>query len=409
MEIGVKFKPNTSYDDKYSILPLINGREEDSIGNDVLIIYTPMTNYDEISNILLSLPFIEQIEQPVERSFNFIPSEALFPQQWHLANTSVGMGVETLWANNITGNGTYVVNTDTGCFHHEDLIDNFGIVPNETLVGRVDSNGNGYKNDYYGWNFYTGNNCLFYNVPPYTYVYNGVTYTSQPTTHGTNTSGVIAAKGNGIGVCGVAPDAKIITAVILDNRGKFVDSFAAAKAINYAVSLKASGLNIVAINMSWGGLGTSFVEGSAISEANTAGILCVCAAGNSTANTDTTPHYPSCLSYPNIISVGAIDSTGAIATYSNYGATTVDLFAPGSGILTTHTTGYGQAATSAYAFCNGTSFAAPCVSGAIALYKSKYPSKTAAEVKAAILNNVTVSSTYSGKCVTGGRLNVRNF
>lgn len=393
MEIGIQFKSNTSYVDKYSILPVINGREDESITDTVMIIYTPLMDYDEVCEILLNFPFIEKIEQSFIRTNLFVSSDPLLSTQWHLG-AFPGINAIDTWARNITGEGVYIVNTDTGCFLHDDLIDNFGIIPNETKVGRVDSNFNGYKNDYYGWNFYAANNVLCNNVA------------LDDNLHGTQTSGVMVAKNNTIGIAGVAPYAKVINTVIFDNRGKYVDSFAAAKAINYAISLKNSGLNIVAINLSWGGLGYSFVEAAAIAQANSSEILCICAAGNSATNTDNIPHYPSGLPYDNIISVGATDRFSNIASYSNYGSTTVDLFAPGSSINTTSAIRQGIDSASSYKSVNGTSFAAPIVSGAIALYRSKYPNKTAAQTKFEIMGAVTVTDTFSGKCVSGGSLNI---
>lgn len=402
MEIAIQFKPNTSYSDKYSIFPILNAREDDTINDDFMIIWTPLEDYEEIERILQEFSFIERIEKSVQRKSTFVSTDPSLSSQWHLSNTAPGMGAVTAWNNgNVGSNNVYVAVFDTGCFRHDDLIDNFGIVPNETMTGRVDSNQNGYKNDYYGWNFYAGNNVIFTNPQ-----------NDNPTNkHGTYCSGIIGAKGNVIGGVGVCWNVSLIQVVVFNNVGSGASNFDIARGINYVIGLKNAGMNIVAINMSYSSSEYSFIEASAINSAKAAGILCVCAAGNDGINIDTTPRYPAAYPYDNIISVGAITSTGAIADYSNFGATSVDLFAPGSGIYTTRSLRGASPAilTSDYIAVDGTSYAAPCVTGAAALYKSKYPSATYSQIRTAILNAVTTDATYTGKCVTGGYLNVRTF
>ncbi|HOI50153.1 MAG TPA: S8 family serine peptidase, partial [Prolixibacteraceae bacterium] len=102
-------------------------------------------------------------------------------------------------------------------------------------------------------------------------------------------------------------------------------------------------------------------------------------------------------------------STGALSSSSNYGATTVDLGAPGSGIYSTVPKKSGKNIVSGYANYSGTSMATPHVSGAVALYASTHPGASASDIKIAILGSATPTSSLSGKCVTGGRLNVSNF
>src|SRR5438132_4193995 len=126
-----------------------------------------------------------------------------------------------------------------------------------------------------------------------------------------------------------------------------------------------------------------------------AGILFVCAAGNGDSsgnglNNDTTPEYPanydttkgtsteSAASYNSVIAVAAIDSGGNLAPFSNYGATTVHLGAPGVSILST-------LPLSTYGYMSGTSMATPHVTGAAALYASTHPTATAAQIRSAIL------------------------
>ena len=145
----------------------------------------------------------------------------------------------------------------------------------------------------------------------------------------------------------------------------------------------------------------------AISRANARNILFIAAAGNGGNdgvgdNNDAVASYPSNYNLPNIIAVAAITSSGAKSSFSNYGATTVDLGAPGSGIIST-------TAFNSYSSYSGTSMATPHVTGAAALYKASNLSASAAQVKAAILNNVIATPSLAGKCVSGGRLNVSGF
>ncbi|MFM7785198.1 MAG: S8 family serine peptidase, partial [Gammaproteobacteria bacterium] len=132
-----------------------------------------------------------------------------------------------------------------------------------------------------------------------------------------------------------------------------------------------------------------------------------------TLNCETSSCYPAEYPNANVIAVASITNTGAISSFSNYGATTIDIGAPGSAIWSTVpvSSGRGKTATvvSGYASYNGTSMATPHVSGAAALYKALNPTATAAQVKAAILNSATSTSSLSGKTVTGGRLNVSGF
>jgi subtilisin family serine protease len=309
------------------------------------------------------------------------------------------------WAAGKTNCGdVYVGIIDEGYMHtHDDLAANAGKNPGEIAGDGVDNDVNGYVDDVYGWDFDGNNNTVFDGVGD---------------DHGTHVAGTIGAVGgNGKGVAGVCWNVKLLSAKFLGARGGTTAN--AIKAVDYFTDLKTRNeLNIVATNNSWGGGGFSEGLYQAIERANAADILFVAAAGNGGSdgvgdNNDDTPNYPSNYPNANIIAVAAIDSKGALASFSNYGATTVEIGAPGSGIWSTvpKSSGKGKTATitSGYASYSGTSMATPHVTGAVALYAATHPGSTAAQIKKAVLDAAKPTPSLSGKTVTGGRLDVSGF
>lgn len=317
------------------------------------------------------------------------------------ANTSpansYGIDAEAGW-DGVSSPTVYVGIIDEGIqYNHPDLAANIWTNPGEISNDALDNDGNGYINDIYGWNAINNN---------------GTIYSATYDDHGTHVAGTIGAvANNGAGVVGVTGNrsARFISGKFLGpNGGTTAD---AIEIIDYMIALKThNGLNLVALNNSWGGGGYDTALFNAIVRAADADILFVVAAGNDGINTDATPAYPACYDttaastkhYNSVISVTAIDKSGALASFANYGATTIALGAPGVEILSTlNRSGYG-----AY---SGTSMATPHVTGAIALYKSKYPDATAAEIRTALLNSTTPTPSLAGKTTTGGRLNVDTF
>lgn len=301
------------------------------------------------------------------------------------------------WAANKIGSSTvYVGVIDEGIqIDHPDLQANVWVNPYDAVDGR-DNDGNGYVDDNNGWDFDGNNNT----------VYDGGKRGTLDD-HGTHVAGTIGAVGgNGIGVVGVNWQVKLISAKFLGRNGGTAAS--AIKAVDYITDLKRRhNLNIVATNNSWGGGGFSQALQDAIERANAANILFIAAAGNGGTdgvgdNNDSAANYPSNYPNANVISVAAITNTGNLSSFSNYGSTTVDLGAPGSGIWST-------TAYNTYSSYNGTSMATPHVTGAAALYAAKNSGATAATIKAAILNSVVLTPSLNGKTATGGRLNVSGF
>jgi subtilisin family serine protease len=309
------------------------------------------------------------------------------------------------WATGNTGdNAVYVGIIDEGIqYTHPDLVANHWENPGEAPGNGKDDDGNGYVDDIYGWDFDGNNNTI----------YDGGSKGTLDD-HGTHVAGTIAGVGgNGIGVAGVSWGVTYISAKFLGRRGGTTAN--AIRAVDYLTDLKTRhGLNLVATNNSWGGGGFSQALLDAINRGGNAGILFIAAAGNGGSdgtgdNNDTTTNYPSnyvCTTTSRsddcVIAVAAITSTGALASFSNYGAARVDLGAPGSGIWST-------TAYNTYSSYSGTSMATPHVTGAAALYASTHPGATAAQIKAAILNSAVPTASLAGKTVTGGRLNVSGF
>ena len=302
-----------------------------------------------------------------------------------------GSQASEAWANGQVGSSTvYVGVVDEGIMYfHEDLSSNVWTNPYDPVDG-VDNDGNGYVDDVHGWDFNQNDNTI---------------YDGTSDDHGTHVSGTIAAVGgNGKGVAGICWKAQLISAKFLGPSGGTTAN--AIKAIDYITDLKnRDGLNIVATNNSWGGGGFSQALEDAIQRANSSGILFIAAAGNSSANIDQTPSYPASYPNSNIISVASITSSGGLSSFSNFGATSVDLGAPGSGIYSTVP---GKRNRSSYASYSGTSMATPHVTGTVALYAAAHPGATAAQIKNAILSGTIATSSLAGKTVTGGRLDTNS-
>lgn len=295
------------------------------------------------------------------------------------------------WAAGHTGSaGVYVGVIDEGIqFTHPELDGQVWNNPFDAADG-VDNDGNGYVDDIHGWDFDKNDNTI----------YDGGT-SGNVDDHGTHVSGTIGAKANGAGVVGVNWNVTLISGKFLGRRGGTTAN--AVKAVDYFTNLKTRhGLNIVATNNSWGGGGNSSALFQAIERANAVNILFIAAAGNSGVNIDSSPSYPASYTNDNIIAVAAITSTGALASYSNYGTTSVDIGAPGSGVIST-------TAYNTYSNYNGTSMATPHVTGGAALYAAYHPGSSAAQIKAAILTSGSSTSSLAGKTATGKRLNVSGF
>jgi len=208
---------------------------------------------------------------------------------------------------------------DTGTdYTHPDLVSNMWSNRTEIPGNGLDDDSNGYADDVRGYDFADSDSDPM-----------------DSQVHGTHVAGTIAAAGNnGVGVVGVQHQAHLM-ALKASSSGDSLPDSAVLDAMQYAAMMKSRGVNIVAINASYGGGGFSTTERDAIQAAGNVGIVFCASAGNDSSNNDTVFTYPASYRLPNMIVVAASGQNDALASFSNYGATTVDLAAPGVNILST--------------------------------------------------------------------------
>ena len=300
-----------------------------------------------------------------------------------------GDGLITFRDLNTVANASYVTDINKNGY-----IDAGDLLKDARWADGVDQDKNGYKDDLIGWDFANNDNDPFDD--------NG---------HGTHVSGTIGAMGgNGTGVVGVDWNVQIVAMKFMGANGSGSMS-GAVQAVNYFTAeakLAPASENFVATNNSWGGGGFSQALSDAVTVAAKNDILFIAAAGNSTTNNDVTASYPSNLSttagagYEAVIAVASLTDAGGLSYFSSYGATTVDLAAPGSAIYSTLPGG-------TYGAYSGTSMATPHVTGAVALYASAHPDASAADIRAALLASTDATPSLAGVTATGGRLDVGNL
>jgi subtilisin family serine protease len=347
-------------------------------------------------------------------------SDPQFAQQWGMKD----IGVSNAWRRTRGNPEMLVAVIDTGVdYTHEDLLPNLWRNPGESGTdsnGRdkssngVDDDGNGFVDDITGWDFVSNDN------KPYdlTTSINDVIFKGGNPGHGTHCAGNVAARSeNGKGIAGVAPNVKIMSIRFLSDKGGGTTADA-VKSILYAVN---NGARI--LSNSWGSEGEDSEEGQqnkalrdSVKFAEDHGVLFIAAAGNGHSgrgynnDTDPRPAFPASYDHDNIISVAALDAQNNLGSFSNWGATSVDLGAPGVNVFSTMVGNQysNKVIDKEYleVTWDGTSMATPHVAGAAALYWSLYPQKNWREVKDALLGSVTEIPSMQGKSVSNGKLNL---
>lgn len=391
------------------ILDLLSAQKMETIaGTDVQVWHIPdivtiegkrLNSPMEVAEYLQNTPhpYIEYAEPNFIYTIDAtIPNDPNFSQLWGQDNSNDhDIDAPEAWDISHDCSDVVVGVIDTGVdWTHPDLVNNIWQNLHEDLNGDgvlkyinnewvfdpndidgIDNDGNGYIDDFIGWDFKNNDNDP-----------------RDDHSHGTHCAGTIGARGNnGIGVAGVCWEAKIMALKFMSANGGGSSTHAIA-ALNYAT---ANGAKIT--NNSWGGGGYSIALYNAIQNAQNSNALFVAAAGNDANNNDIDPFYPASYTLGNIIAVAATTSNDALSSFSHYGANSVDLGAPGSSI-------YSTTPNNTYGNKNGTSMATPHVAGAAALVHCAGMSY--ADIKAAILNSVDILPNLSGKCLTGGRLNL---
>jgi thermitase len=311
------------------------------------------------------------------RTATLRPNDPRYRSQWGLPMA----GMPGAW-DLTTGSATTAVGVlDSGIdYAHADLAPNVWRNPGESGDSReangIDDDGNGFVDDWRGWDWIDDDN-----VP------------ADANGHGTHVAGTIGARGNdGRGVAGVAWRTGLVPLRVLDANGSGRVSDIVA-AYSYAAR---AGLPVV--NASLAGPNYSQAEYDAIRAASQT--LVVVAAGNDSRDNDVAGSYPCNQPLPNVICVAATDEGDALAGLSNFGRRSVDLAAPGVKVMSTLPGG-------GWGLMSGTSMAAPHVAGTAALIASLYPEASVAAKRAALLSTVDDRPSLAGRTLTGGRLNAQ--
>ncbi len=320
-EVLVKFEPGvgiSTAQSAHASLGVKNVTDVEQIDGLQLAKLPDGVSVAEATGRYRALPGVEYAQPNYLYHIDAVPSDPRFEELWGMDNTGQTGGAEEAdidapeaW-DVTTGDGDIIVAViDTGVdYRHPDLVDNIWTNPSEVPGNGIDDDMNGYTDDVHGYDF--------------------VNYDGDPVddhSHGTHCSGTIGASANnGIGVAGVAWDVQIMACKFLSADG-WGDTMGAVEAIAYADQMGAD-----IMSNSWGGGPYEEVLLDAIAGTDA---LFVAAAGNDSMDTDANANYPSCYDLPNVLAVGATDYFDDIAWFSNWGAETVDVFAPGEQILST--------------------------------------------------------------------------
>ncbi len=356
---------------------------------DAMHIKVPGKSFEKIKKLLKVLPFIESVEKNyANRAFK--SNDTYYSKLWAIENNGqkvnntsgtkdADMDVAEAWNIEKGEHDMVVAVLDTGVdYTHNDLSDNMWS-----------------GNAHHGYDFAGDNNGNNDNNPmPDT------PYDDNGHYHGTHVAGIIGAVGdNSEGVSGVAQNVQIMAVKVFRPNGYGYNSDI-LEGLDYVSKQIDNGVNVVAINASYGGGGGSNGDtmDQAIQKLGEKGVVFCAAAGNDGKNIDNDPTYPASYDASNIITVAASDQNDKLASFSNYGKKTVEVAAPGTNILSTYP-------DNGYAYMQGTSMATPQVTGTVALLASVNPSASVDERIDAIEKSVDTKSTLTNKVSTNGRVN----
>jgi subtilisin family serine protease len=397
-ELLVKFKKGVTREAIEHITSRLNDRVEDEIES-VPGLDSIDDLDDESVDIAVAqykgLPEVEYAEPNYEivlddnglKAEPVRPSDPQFGEQWALANDGQrggkqGADISAMRAWSVTtGTDNVVVAVlDSGVdYTHDDLVSNMWMRP--ANIAPYSDEDLGTIDDEHG--------------------YNAVDNSGDPMDdngHGTHCAGIIGAEGgNDIGISGVNWKVQIMPLKFI-NAGGSGTTKDAIEAINYVIDRKKAGVNVRVISASWGSTQRSKALEDVIRKAYEAGILFVAASGNSSVDTDKFPHFPSSYDIPNVISVAALDRNDHLASFSNFGAKSVAIAAPGVDILSTWL-------GNEYEEKSGTSMATPVVAGVAALVVAKNKDLSVDELRKRVVTSVDKLEVLNGKVASGGRIN----
>lgn len=392
-EYVVKLKtPLATYQNQMNVLSQeLGGYIKSTIpGQNIVVIKRPVFEINSsVIKLMAQNPNVEVVEPNFIYRASKTPNDPMFGQLWGMLNVGqadagkqqgvagVDIGAQQAWDIETGSKDVIIAVIDTGVdYTNADLNPNMWTNDAE-LNGKpgVDDDANGVIDDIYG--------------------YNTITNSGDPRDdhgHGSHCAGTIGAKGDdGKGIVGVNWNTRIMGIKFLDAGGSGTLENA-IKGIDYATKMGAK-----ILSNSWGGGGVSQTLKEAIERSNSAGTLFVAAAGNESNNNDANPSYPASYQVPNVLSVAAVDNKGKLASFSNYGKSTVHVGAPGVNILSTTTAGYEA--------WSGTSMATPHVSGIAGLLASHDRNMTALEIKNRIITTALPMADLRGKVRGAGFAN----
>ena len=398
-EVLVKFKSGVSDATIEAITERLHDRVEDRIENaDGVEAIDDLDNADVATTVAeySKLPEVEYAEPNYEINLDaseegplvpVLPHDPQFEDQWALSNSGqkggkkgADISATLAWAKTTGSENIVVAVLDTGVdYNHEDLSAN--------IWTRPDSMAPYHDNELGTIDDVNGFNAIDSGADP-----------MDDNGHGTHCAGIIGAEGeNDLGIAGVNWKVQIMPLKFM-NAGGSGTTKDAIEAINYAIERKKAGVNVRIISASWGSTQRSKALEAIIRKAYENDILFVAAAGNSSTDNDRLPHFPSSYNVPNVISVAALDRHDQLASFSNFGAKSVAVAAPGVDILSTWL-------GNQYEEKSGTSMATPVVSGVAALVLAEHPKMSVDDLRKKLLASTDPIVALKGKTATGGRIN----